>query len=119
MWYKQEIGQNGENVAEIYLKKEGYLIIERNFRCKQGEIDLIAMDKTEIVFIEVKTRSNKKYGNPAEAVNNVKQNHIRKAAKWYVHINNLYNYFIRFDVIEIYFEENIYRINHIKQAIDY
>lgn len=119
MFYKQEIGQNGENIAGNYLENEGYVIVERNFRCKQGEIDIIAIDKREIVFIEVKTRRNNKYGNPAEAVDNIKQKHIRKASKWYVHINNLYNYFIRFDVIEIYFKKNSYRINHIKQAIDY
>lgn len=119
MSYKQEIGQDGENIAENYLKKENYQIIERNFRCKQGEIDIIAKDKNEIVFIEVKTRTNINYGNPAEAVNTPKQKHIKRATEYYVHINNLYKYYIRFDVIEIYYKNKIPQINHIKQAIEY
>lgn len=119
MFYKQEIGQNGENLAEDYLKNEGYKIIKRNFRCKQGEIDIIAMDKNELVFIEVKTRSTAKYGNPAEAVNTIKQKHLKSAAEFYVHIHNLYKRFIRFDVIEIYYNKSGYKINHIKQAMDY
>lgn len=118
MFYKQEIGKNGENIAEKYLKSSGYTILERNFRCKIGEIDIIAMDKKEIVFIEVKTRRNSKYGNPSEAVDDTKQKHIINAAKWYIHIHNLYNCFIRFDVIEIYDKNNTQKINHIKQAID-
>ena len=119
MFYKQEIGQNGENVAEDYLKNAGYNIIIRNFRSNQGEIDIIAIDKQEIVFIEVKTRSNLKYGTPSEAVNQNKQNHIKNVAKYYIHVNHLYNCFIRFDVIEVYYSNGKYRVNHIKQAIDY
>lgn len=119
MFYKQEIGQNGENLAEDYLKNEGYKIIKRNFRCKQGEIDIIAIDNNELVFIEVKTRSTAKYGNPAEAVNTIKQKHLKNAAEFYVHIHNLYKRFIRFDVIEIYYNRAGYKINHIKQAMDY
>ena len=87
--------------------------------CKQGEIDIIAKDKNEIVFIEVKTRTNINYGNPAEAVNTPKQKHIKRATEYYVHINNLYKYYIRFDVIEIYYKNKRTQINHIKQAIEY
>lgn len=119
MFYKQEIGQNGENIAEDYLKNEGYSIITRNFRTNQGEIDIIARDKQEIVFIEVKTRSNLKYGNPSEAVDQNKQNHIKMVAQYYIHKYHLYNCYIRFDVIEVYYRKGKYRINHIKQAMDY
>lgn len=119
MFYKQEIGQNGENIAEDYLKNEGYSIITRNFRTNYGEIDIIARDKNEIVFIEVKTRSNLKYGNPSEAVNQNKQKHIKMVAKYYIHMHQLYNCYIRFDVIEVYCRNGKYRINHIKQAMDY
>lgn len=118
MFYKQEIGQNGENIAEDYLKNEGYSIITRNFRSNQGEIDIIAIDKQEIVFIEVKTRTTLKYGNPSEAVNQNKQKHIKNAAKYYIHIHHLDNCYMRFDVIEVYYRNGKYRINHIKQAMD-
>lgn len=119
MFYKKEIGKIGEDIAEKYLIKKGYCIIKRNFNCKQGEIDIIARDKKEIVFIEVKTRKNTKYGNPAEAVNYFKQEHFRKATQLYIHMNKLDSNFIRFDVIEIIYGDKKTKINHIKQAIDY
>lgn len=111
----KQTGNIGENLAEEYLKNKGYKILERNFSCKQGEIDIIALDKKEIVFVEVKTRTNTKYGLPVEAVNHIKKKHIYNSAKYYVYINNLYNEFIRFDIIEIYITKNNYKINHIKE----
>lgn len=114
MYSNKEIGNFGEDVATNFLKEKGYKILEKNFSCKQGEIDIIAKDKKEIVFVEVKTRTNTNYGYPAEAVNVAKQKHIYNSAKYYIHINNLYNEFIRFDIIEIYFIKKNYKINHIK-----
>lgn len=96
---------------------KGYTIVEKNFSCKSGEIDIIALDKIEYVFIEVKTRRNKSYGTPGEAVNNIKQKHLYKAVKYYTHLHNLENSLIRIDVIEIMKKYNRYKINHIKNAI--
>ena len=62
MYASHELGKQGENYACQYLKTKGYQIIQRNFSCKQGEIDIIAKDKEEYVFIEVKTRHNFHYG---------------------------------------------------------
>lgn len=118
MYYKQETGKSGEEIASIYLEKEGYIILERNFSCHQGEIDIIAKDKDEIVFIEVKTRTNKKYGLASEAVNKQKQNHLIRTIKYYIYINNYENDFIRIDVIEVYITNKKIKINHIKQAIE-
>lgn len=117
MYNNQKIGLLGENLATKYLQKSGYTVIDRNFRCRQGEIDIIAKYKQEIIFIEVKTRTTLNYGNPAEAVTKVKQKHIEKAAKYYIYKNNLYNFFIRIDIIEIYIKKDKYIINHIKQVL--
>ena len=109
------IGNEGEDIACDYLINRQYKIIERNFGCKQGEIDIIALDKNELVFIEVKTRSNYKYGEGVNAVNNFKQKHIYKSASYYVYKRNLNNEFIRFDVIEVYMLPPI-KINHLKNV---
>ena len=114
--YNKNFGTMGEDIATSYLESIGYKIIKRNFRCRQGEIDIIAQDKKEYVFIEVKTRSTDLYGIPREAVNTPKKKHIYKSTKYYLYKNRLENSFIRFDVIEIYFKNNKYIIKHLKQV---
>lgn len=109
MYFKQEIGKKGEEFATEYLEEKGYQIIERNFKCKQGEIDIIAKEKNEYVFIEVKTRTNSSYGMPSEAVDEKKQKHIWDAAKYYLYSHHLEKQYVRFDVIEVY-------LNHLKQT---
>ncbi|MCF0124315.1 MAG: YraN family protein [Clostridia bacterium] len=118
MYIAKIIGKNGEDMACRYLEEKNYKIIERNYRCKKLEVDIIAkdMEQNEIVFIEVKTRSNLKYGNPAESVFNKKQTNIILAAKYYIYINKIINFPIRFDVIEVFILKNDYKINHIKGA---
>lgn len=118
MYFRQEIGRWGENLTCQYLEKNNYKIIERNFLCRQGEIDIIAKDiiQKELVFIEVKTRSNFKYGNPAEAVNPEKQKHMIKAIQYYIYKNHIKNIPIRIDVIEVYIVQQC-KINHIKQIM--
>lgn len=117
MYQKHKVGKIGEELAEKYIINKGYQIIEKNFSCKQGEIDIIAQDKDEIVIIEVKTRTQTKYGTPSESVNNQKQNHILRVAEYYIHFKNLQNRYIRIDVIEVYFYKlGKCKINHIKQA---
>lgn len=118
MYYKQKIGKYGEDKVEEYLLKNNYSIIYKNFRCRFGEIDLIAKDnkKNEIVFLEVKTRHNKLYGNPSEAVDRTKKKHIYKTAQYFLYGYRLENEFVRIDVIEVYLKkDNSYFINHIKQ----
>lgn len=118
MYKRHTIGREGEKIASEYLLENNYNIIDRNFRCKQGEIDIIAKDREELVFIEVKTRTNKKYGNPIDAVTNLKKKHIIKAIEYYLYLNKLDNIFLRIDVIEVYKKDNKYCINHIKNVID-
>ena len=120
MYTNKEKGKIGEDIATKYLIDQNYHIITKNFKCRQGEIDIIARDKIEkeIVFVEVKTRTNKKYGSPSEAVDEHKQKHIYKSAEYYVYRHNLYNKAIRFDIIEINIDiiKKKIRINHIKKV---
>lgn len=118
MYFRQEIGRWGENLACKYLEQNNYKIIDRNFLCRQGEIDIVAKDmiQKELVFIEVKTRSNLKYGNPAEAVNSQKQKHMKQAINYYIYKNHIRDLPIRIDVMEVYIIQN-YKVNHIKQIL--
>lgn len=117
MYEKHETGKIGEEIAVIYLRQNGYQIIERNFECRQGEIDIIAKDKNEIVFIEVKTRSSVLYGLPKDAVDRKKKKHIYRTVEYYVYLNRLENDRIRIDVIEVYKKQEKFKVYHIKQAI--
>lgn len=117
MYLRHELGSNGEDEACDFLKNLGYKIIEKNYRCKIGEIDIVAKDGDEIVFVEVKTRSQKMFGNPVEAVNEQKKNHIYRTAEFYVMKNKFENEKIRFDVIEIYKKDEFKKINIIKNAV--
>jgi putative endonuclease len=80
----REIGALGEESAERFLRKEGYRVLARNYRCKAGEIDIIAEDRGTIVFVEVKTRSPRAKLAPEEAVDAAKREHLRRAAKFYL-----------------------------------
>ena len=115
--YTQKIGKFGEDEAEKYLRKKGYKILERNFNCRRGEIDIIALDKDEIVFIEIKARASLKYGYPSEAVTKYKLKHIYKTAEYYLYTRKLQNQNTRIDVIEVYIKNNNVIINHLKQVI--
>lgn len=116
--FNKDIGSLGEHLAENYIKNQGYIIIERNFRCKFGEIDIIGKDKEYIAFIEVKARYNDYYGRPSEAVNYYKQKKLYKTAEFYIMKNKLHNHNFRFDVIEILLslESNKYELRLIKNA---
>lgn len=111
------IGNTGEDLATSYLEEKGYKILDRNFRYRKGEIDIIAYEKGYIVFIEVKTRRNNKYGLPREAVDFHKQKQIYFTAKVYLNSKNKFDSLIRFDVIEVYFD-NPPKFVHIKNAFD-
>lgn len=112
---KQELGKSGEELACNYLINKNYHIVERNFKCTQGEIDIIAFDKQnkEMVFIEVKTRTNFNYGVPSESVNKQKQRHLKNSIKYYLHSKKIEDIFVRIDVIEIVVNKENYKLNHI------
>lgn len=109
-------GNIGEEIACNYLKKKGYIIVERNFRTKVGEIDIIAADDGYLVFVEVKERYNDNYGYAADAVNYNKQNKISQVAAQYIRKYRKFDVPVRFDVVEVYMEER--RVEHIVNAFD-
>lgn len=94
-------GNIGEDLATKYLKKHGYKIIERNYSCQFGEIDIIAKQKKYYVFVEVKSRNSADFGLPRFAVNTRKQQTIITCAKWWLSRNELMGSAVRFDVVEI------------------
>src|SRR3954462_3604774 len=81
---KDELGLMGENAAAKFLKKQGFKILVPRYRCRYGEIDLVAREKDTLVFIEVKTRTSTEYGDPYEAVTLEKQKHMSKVALDYL-----------------------------------
>ncbi|SHJ05325.1 YraN family protein [Lutispora thermophila] len=114
------LGEKGEKAAAEYLENKGYRIIERNYKCKLGEIDIIAADNDTIAFIEVKTRSSDNFGQPGEAVNYYKQRKIVQTALSYICDKNLFDWMSRFDVVEVITDnERIIDINLIKNAFEY
>lgn len=112
---KRQIGTEKEKLAGAYLEKNGYEIIEYNFRCRQGEIDIIAKDGEYLVFCEVKYRSGCKSGTPLEAVDYKKQRAISRCALFYIMKKKFNDMPCRFDVVGITDTE----IQLIKNAFDY
>ena len=111
-FYKKLLGRNGEKLAEKYLKKQKYKILEKNYKTHLGEIDIIALDGNTVVFVEVKTRTDESFGRPADAVTKIKRNKYFKVATEYLLKKSWLEKECRFDVIEILNGE----INHIKSA---
>jgi putative endonuclease len=112
-----QLGMLGEEIAQNYLIKQRYKIVQKGFRLFRGEIDLIAYDKETLVFIEVKTRSPGALGFPEESVNKRKQNQIRKIAEGYLAVNDIDDVECRFDVISLIFDEKgTYALTHYKDA---
>jgi putative endonuclease len=94
-------GNKGERAAEKFLKRQGMRILARQYSTRWGEIDLIALEKQTIVFVEVKTRSNSKYGRPTEAIDLKKQKNMTQSALYYLKQNGLLENSCRFDVVGI------------------
>lgn len=101
MGAKQAVGRYGEEVAASYLQRAGWDLLDRNWRCRAGEIDIVAMHGVELVVVEVKTRTGDGYGHPAEAVTAVKLARLRRLAGQWVHEHDLRPRSIRIDVIAV------------------
>jgi putative endonuclease len=111
-----EIGIKGEKIAEKFLQNNGYSILHHNWRTGSKEVDFIVQEDKTLVFIEIKTRSNFKFGFPEEAVTLKKQNHLKAAAVAYL-ATFPETLTVRFDVISILMERDVVKeIKHIKDA---
>ena len=99
------LGKKAEELAVIYLLEQGYQIIERNFRCSLGEMDIIAEDADYLVFVEVRSKQSSFFGLPQETVTWVKQQKLRRLASYYLKLKKVGEKKCRFDVIGILFDE--------------
>jgi putative endonuclease len=110
------VGRAGEEAAVQYLCQQGYHVLERNYRCRFGEIDLIARDGSTLAFIEVKTRRSQTFGPAAAAVTREKQRNLVKASQVYLTQKRKADEFCRFDVVTIELDAQTPRIELIKNA---
>lgn len=99
--FRVSLGDRGEMIAWDFLIKQGYKILEKNYRCKIGEIDAVARKEGRLTFVEVKTRMSARYGSPQEAVHKAKQRKIALVAEWYRKEKKLSHEPISFEVIAI------------------
>ena len=115
---KKDRGKKGEAAAEKMLTEKGYELVERNFFCRLGEIDLVMKKDGRLIFIEVKARVNEAFAHPREFVTKEKQRKIINTACIYLKSKNL-KLPLRFDVVEVVFEQDfkkVLQINHIENA---
>ncbi len=101
MTTKRELGIEGEEMAAKALKKGGYKIIEKNYRSKFGEIDIVAEEKDYLVFVEVKRRSSGSFGGPFAAIDKKKKEHMIRSAQWYLKDRRCTGRKARFDIVGI------------------
>ncbi len=116
---RKSLGKAGEDLAERYLKRQGYAVVERNYRCPLGEIDLIAVNKQAVVFVEVKTRRVDTSGAPLESVNAIKQRRLKRAALHYLNKHRLHDRDVQFDVVGISLGSNPPSVRHVRHAFDF
>lgn len=115
---KKLLGKKGEDIAVAYLEKHGYRIIERNFKKHYGELDVIALSGSDLVYVEVKTRIGTQYGKPEEAVTPWKLREVIKTAQYYKLLHPNLPDSIRIDVIgiELNYDNTLKYFNHIQNV---
>ena len=120
---RREVGVKGEDIATAYLQKNNFRILERNYRTRRGEIDIIALEEAPLqinhtlVFIEVKARKELNFGTPEEAVTSEKMGRIRRAAEVYLMKNELEEVDCRFDVIGIVITPQGHTLEHARDVL--
>jgi putative endonuclease len=113
---KKVLGNIGEIKACEYLESEGYLLVEKNFRCAFGEIDIIAIRENVISFVEVKARSGSTYGEPQESINSLKKRKIKNTASYYLGLKKLNGFDVSFDVVTLKISDKKFMLQHFKSC---
>jgi len=103
---RQGLGRTGERLAAETLMSKGYRILERNFRCRQGEIDLVAEDEQDIIFVEVKARRGVSFGLPEDALTMRKRRKLVEVASYYLDLHTCSERSWRIDVVAVQFSSN-------------
>ena len=116
---RRQVGDRGERLAADYLRARGYDIIERNFRCREGEIDIVARQGETLVFVEVRTRRGRDFGTPEESISSLKQQRLVSLAEAYVQAHDQPNETWRIDVVAVELGPNgeVSRLEHIENAV--
>lgn len=114
--FKRDLGNKGEALAVRFLRRQGYKILERNFRLRAGEIDIVAKDGNQLVFVEVKTRSSDNQEFLRTSVNRGKEKRLIKTASYYLEKKEYQGLVSRFDVIFIVANNGKMKIEHIKNV---
>ena len=117
--HRKSLGKKGEDLAASYLQKsQGYRILQRNYRCAFGEVDIIAKEHDVLSFIEVRTRKSEDFGNPKESITKRKQGQISKVALEFINKYNLHHMKARFDVVAVYLLPDREQMELIKDAFE-
>jgi putative endonuclease len=111
-------GRQGEEIASRYLRDQGYLILERNFRCSFGEMDIVARQGDVLVFVEVRSRRSDGFGEPLDSVGPLKQRKLSRIALCYIQKHRLQNRQARFDVLGVKIRADGHAIELVQDAFD-
>ncbi|HOB28892.1 MAG TPA: YraN family protein [Bacillota bacterium] len=111
---RQQVGRAGEAAARSYLQNRGYRLVENNFRCLYGEIDIIAFHGSTLVFVEVRTRTGSSFGTPAESITAEKLNRLKKTALFFMQSRYGVEVSCRFDLIAVQMEQQNMAVRNIR-----
>lgn len=115
---RRQRGQEGEDVAWEYLQRAGFRLVERNFRTRAGEIDLIVERRGTLVFVEVRSRSSSRFGTPLESVDVQKQRQVARVAQEFLARRRLGDRVMRFDVVAVEWQDGPPRVEHVENAFE-
>ena len=116
---RRDVGRLGEKLARDYLEKRGYRILETNYRCREGEIDIIAQQEDTLVFVEVRTKQSRQFGSPEESITPAKMERLRALAAHYGQTHSELPVSWRIDVVAIELDQRgqVSRLEHIEDAV--
>jgi putative endonuclease len=115
--WRRSLGNRGEELAATYLEEKGYLVLQRNYRSGAGEIDIVAQDGDCLVFVEVRARSTKEYGTPEESITLSKAQRLIEVAQGYLQERGESAGGWRIDLVAIQWRGDLYRLDHIVNAV--